>query len=462
MIKLIYVAVVVLLIVYWFVEFIRQLSGKREAAEEAAKTEEVATGEAVEEAAKAEEVATGEAVEEAAKTVEVAQGRPEEKITLRTAAKVFGLALLFRLLLYVCATTIYMIFRDEAKFSLQAFFECWAHWDSPHYLDIAEKGYANCIENGQHLFLVFFPLYPWLVRLFHLICPSWQLAGMLVSTLSFAVGAVFFYATLVREYDRDVAEKALVLLSVSPFAFFFGAAMTESLFFCMVSIAFYLIKRHCWLGVGLIGLLCSLCRAQGVIILGVAGVEFLLTYSPVRLAREKKLGTFFQYVFTKGIFLLLIPVGNLIYCYINYVVEGNAFQFVIYQREHWHLSPTFFTNSLEEIVSYLVNPTVGTSIKVCIWIPEYLAFVLAMAALAYGIKRHPLKYTAYLFVYTMICYSVTWLISGGRYMLCAFPLFMIAGEFTHRHPKIYPWLISLSSFLMAVYATGYFLWKQVM
>ena len=449
MIYFIYVAVVGLLIVYWFLEFIRQLSKKNGMPEEVA---EEAAADAPEEVA---EKLTQETAEETS-------GQAAKAVTLRTAAKIFGLALLFRLLIYLCATIIYMMFRDGIGFSFQAFFECWAHWDSPHYLDIAEKGYANCIENGQHLFLVFFPLYPWVVRLFHLICPSWQLAGMLVSTICFAIGSVFFYATLAEEYNEDIAEKSLVLLCVSPFAFFFGAAMTESLFFCMVSIAFYLIKRHCWLGVGLVGMLCSLCRAQGVIILGVAGVEFLLTYSPVRLAREKKLGTFFKYVFTKGIFLLLIPVGNLIYCYINYVVEGNAFQFVIYQREHWHLSPTFFTNSLNEIVSYLTNPTASISMKACIWIPEYLAFVLSMAALAYGIKRHPLKYTAYLFVYTMICYSVTWLISGGRYMLCAFPLFMIAGEFTHRHPKLYPWLISLSSFLMAVYATGYFLWKQVM
>ncbi|MBR6477113.1 MAG: hypothetical protein IKS85_01575, partial [Lachnospiraceae bacterium] len=226
MINYIYVAVVGLLIVYWFLEFIRQLSKKNGMPEEVA---EEAAADAPEEVA--EEVANGAPEEVAEKltqaTAEETQGKAAKAVTLRTAAKIFGLALLFRLLIYLCATIIYMMFRDGIGFSFQAFFECWAHWDSPHYLDIAEKGYANCIENGQHLFLVFFPLYPWVVRLFHWICPNWQLAGMLVSTLSFAVGAVFFYATLVREYDRDVAEKALVLLSVSPFAFFFGADMTE-------------------------------------------------------------------------------------------------------------------------------------------------------------------------------------------------------------------------------------------
>ena len=53
--------------------------------------------------------------------------------------------------------------------------------------------------------------------------------------------------------------------------------------------------------------------------------------------------------------------------------------------------------------------------------PELILFVIAIVLLAYGLTRHPLKYTAFLLVYTLVNYSVTFLISGGRYMSCAFP-----------------------------------------
>ena len=385
-----------------------------------------------------------------------------ERITGKTAGAVFCLAILFRVLLYVCGAVIYLMNSEATGFSLQEYLSCWNHWDGPHYLELAEKGYANCVENGQHLFLVFFPLYPWMVRIFHFFCRDWQAAGLLVSTMAYALGCAFFYACLAEEYGKDVAEKSLVLLSVSPFAFYFGAAMTESLFFCLISAAFFLIKRHRWLWAGIIGILCALCRAQGVIILGVGVVEFLVTYPPVRYLREKKLGEFLRHVFTKVIFLFLVPLGNLIYLGINRAVEGDPFRFVKYQREHWYMGPAFFTDMLNEISSRLLSETTANTVKACIWLPEFIAFFLAFLALYYGRKRHPLKYTAYLFVYVMVNYSVTWLISGGRYMLCAFPMYMIAGEFVHRHPRLYPWLIAVSSMLMTVYLSGYFTWRQVM
>ena len=392
------------------------------------------------------------------KTELQAQGKTE----LLLFAKVFGLALLFRLLLYVLGGFLFCVYAEGADYTLRDYLSCWNRWDGPHYLDIAQKGYANCIEDGQHLFLVFFPLYPWLIRFLGLLGGDLQLCGMILSTVAYAVGAGFFYLTISEEYNPEVAEKSIVLLSISPFAFFFGAVMTEGLFFCLLSTAFFCIRRHKWWMVGLLGLLCALCRAQGVIVLGVGAVEFLVSHPPITYLREKRGRAFLRELFAKASFLLLIPVGNLVYLWINYRVEGDPFRFVFYQKDHWHLGPTFFTNTIREISSYLFRPETSVSLKACIWLPEFLLFFLTFAALYYGRKRHPLKYTAFLYVYTMINYSVTWLVSGGRYMLCALPLFVILGELVSRHKKVYPWLIAGFSILMAIYLGGFFAWKSVM
>lgn len=385
-----------------------------------------------------------------------------EKTGYKEILKIFGMALAVRLGIYLIGLVIIFIHSDAASFTFDDFLNSWNRWDTPHYIDIADKGYANCTENNQHLFLVFFPLYPWLLRLVHILIPDWELACLVLSTLAYAIGCCFFYAVLAEEYTKAIAYKTLVLLSVFPFSFFFGAMMTESLFFCLMAAGFYFIKKHNWLAVGITGIFCSLYRIQGLILLGVAGVEFLITYPPVTMYKEKRIKEFVKTVLTKGSFLLLIPTGTLIYLYINYRIEGNPFQFMIYQREHWYHNTTYFTNNLSEIITNLQNSDTTNTLRICIWIPELLLFLLAILLLIYGMPRHPLKYTAYLLVYTLVNYSVTFLISGGRYMTCAFPLFIIAGEFFERHPKIYQWVIAASAMLMAMYITGYFEWKQIM
>lgn len=387
---------------------------------------------------------------------------PGEKVTRREIFNIFIMALLVRLGVYLVSLVIMYINSDAVTFTFSDFLSNWNRWDSPHYIEIASNGYADHVEDGKHLFLVFFPLYPWLLRIVHVFIRNWEAACLVLSSLSYAVGCCFFYATLSEEYSKSIAYKTIVLLSVFPFSFFFGAMMTESLFFCTMAMGFYFIKKHNWLAVGLTGILCALCRVQGVIIMGVAGVEFLITYPFFTMYREKRLKEFFKQVFTKGIFLLLAPIGNLIYFYINYKVEGNPFQFSIYQSEHWYHNTTYFTNCLNEIVTFLTNGETPNSSIMSIWLPQLILFVLTIILLFYGMKRHPLKYTAFLFVYTMINYSVTYLISGGRYMSCAFPLFIILGELLDRHPKIYQWVITLSAMAMAMYLTGYFGWKQIM
>ena len=163
----------------------------------------------------------------------------------------------------------------------------------------SKKGYEGYVENGQHLFLVFFPLYPWLLRALHVVIRDWEIACLVLSCLAYAAGACFFYALVSEEYGKRIAWKSLVLLSVYPFSFFFGGMMTESLFLCTMMAGFYFVKKHNWLATGLTGILCSLCRVQGVLLFGVAGVEFFVYYKPFKMFKEKEGKEFIKLLFTK-------------------------------------------------------------------------------------------------------------------------------------------------------------------
>lgn len=384
-----------------------------------------------------------------------------EKVSKKEILQIAGIALGIRLVVYIVAAAFLYINSGNAEFTFEQFVSAWNRWDSPHYIEIAQNGYSYT-EDGKHLFLVFFPLYPWLVRIANVVVNNWELSCLLVSNLAYIAGICFFYATISEEYGKSIAHRAIMLLSFYPFGFFHGGMMTESLFLLTMSMGLFFIKRHKWLAVGLVGILCTLCRVQGIILLGVAGVEFLVYYKPIQMLCNKQGKVLLKTIFTKGIFIFLMPIGNLIYFYINYAISGNPFQFSVYQQEHWHHSTALFTTVLQEIVDYIQSPNVSNTNLMCIWIPELLLFILAFICLFYGIGRHPLKYTAYLFVYTIANYSLTFMYSGGRYMASAFPLFIIGAEFFEDHPKLYQVVLITSSMLMAMYMAGYFMGKQIM
>lgn len=388
------------------------------------------------------------------------------KLTRQEAGSVFCQALIIRVVVYLLGTVICMLlssyYSAQLRFSVLDFISSWNLWDSPHYIDLAKSGYQNCIENGEHLFLVFFPLYPWLIRAFHLFISNWEVAAMVISTLAFCIGSVFFYGTIKEEYNTDIAKRSFWLLSIFPFSFFFGGIMTESLFFCLLSAGFFYIRRHKWLTAGIIGIFCALCRVQGILLLGVGLVEFFVAYQPGKMFREKKGKEFIKAFFTKGIWLFLMPVGNAIYLWINYKVSGNCFQFQIYQKEHWYHTTTWMSNSLAEILTHATDNAVENSLKISTWYPEIVLFVLAIVLILYALRRHPLKYTAFLIVYTAVNYSVTFLISGGRYMACALPMFVILAEWTQKKPKVYQAIVWISAMLFTVYFAGYMTGQQIM
>lgn len=62
------------------------------------------------------------------------------------------------------------------------------HWDSPHYIDIAKNGYVN--EGEQRLLIVFFPLYPLLIRLTTFSFDYINLSALIVSNVSSIFAAI--------------------------------------------------------------------------------------------------------------------------------------------------------------------------------------------------------------------------------------------------------------------------------
>ena len=383
--------------------------------------------------------------------------------TAKKKVKIFVSALAFRLAVYLMSVCIMSIMGDyQNGISFSDFLEAWKRWDSAHYINIAENGYSGAIENGEHIFLVFYPLYPWMMRTLSLFLKDFRLCGILISTVCYGIGCLFFYRVTEEEFGEKAAEDALVLISVFPFGFFFGSIATESLFFAVAAAFFYYLRKHDWLKVSFCGFLACLTKVQGLLLAFAVLVELFYSYEGIRLLRTKKWKEFLRRIIFPGIICTSMLLGFCVYLLINWWVEGDPFRFMYYQSNHWNNSLCPLWETIKYVKDYAVNSW-HTSVGMSMWVPELVLFFGYSGMIAWGIVRklRP-AYLTYLIVFFILTYSSTWLMSAGRYTLSALPVFMLAGDGISRHKRWRTAVIVISAMLMSIYMTAYYSWKQVM
>lgn len=157
-----------------------------------------------------------------------------------------------------------------------------ARWDSGWYLGIATHGYRWHPETRGQQNLAFFPAYPLLMRAGGFLLGPLRLAGTAempnpaaarVLLAGVAISLVAFLLALIHLFDLaqpDLGEAgargAIVLLATYPFAVFYSAVYTESLFLLGVAAAFLAARRRRWAVMGAWGLLVGLTRPNGCLL----------------------------------------------------------------------------------------------------------------------------------------------------------------------------------------------------
>src|ERR1044072_8635918 len=96
----------------------------------------------------------------------------------RTALFVLGV----KALVFLFAAQAFVIGKNERPGSFYNWLSHWNRWDAPHYLDIARMGYVK--EGVESRWIVFYPLYPWLVRAASFIVRDELISAFFVSTLA--------------------------------------------------------------------------------------------------------------------------------------------------------------------------------------------------------------------------------------------------------------------------------------
>lgn len=383
----------------------------------------------------------------------VSTGTDEEPYTpaRKDLVKVFCWALGFRLLMLLTFYACVML-TDSGT---EAFAGKFMLWDARHYTNLVEYGYSDWQEDGQHIFLVFYPLYVWLTRLVGMVIPNISAAGVVVSFLCFAGGCCYVYRLAAERWNRTVADTALMLLGLFPFSFFYGMVMTESLSLLLTAAACYYATKRRWLLYGVCGALAALTRMTGILVIAVGVIELLDGLRPL----ERLVGRSMKKAlprFLRKLPLLLMPLlGAAGYMGLNFYVDGDPFAFATHQA-HWHQGSVWISKVLLYIWDYLDRNWENFQAW-AIWLPELVLFVVFFVVLVLAARRekNPPSLLAYAFCYLVANYSLSWLLSGGRYLSCGFVFFIVAAELLQRRPNIRRYVLSAEAVFLGAYLYAY-------
>ena len=373
--------------------------------------------------------------------------------------KIFLYVLLFRIFVIVAGFIVYSLFVDEGSTPTWEYItKAWVKWDAPHYKNIADS-YTAYVENGDYTTLVFFPLYPVLMKIAHIFIPDMDIAALTVSSLCYAGACVYMYKLVCIDYKRETAQKSVILMTLFPFGFFYGGIMTESTFLLTVIGTLYYTRRHNWIMTGIMGMLAALSRSAGVFVIIPATVEFIEEYNI--FGNIKNIKAVLGLVLKKWLWLLLMPLGTCIYLYINYSVAGDPFEFLRLEEEYWYQvgQPFFITvGSLWDII----NGGYSISTKMGAFIPGLVILLCMYGVMIAGLRKHRTMYMVWFLVYLTVNTTMSWPLSLCRYLACTVPAYVVLGDMCSRNKKLYTALMMSFGILFGIYFCGYITGKQIM
>jgi hypothetical protein len=156
----------------------------------------------------------------------------------------------------------------------------WVRWDSFWYESIVDahpRYVPSYLSNAN-----FFPFYAWVswlaalpFRAFFDLEHAFFLGGLIVSSVSFALGLAAV-ARITRSLAGDaVALRTVWLIAVFPFSFFFTAVYADALYFCLCAWSMVLAYERRWYAACALASMAAMTRIPGIALFPALGLEYL-------------------------------------------------------------------------------------------------------------------------------------------------------------------------------------------
>ena len=227
--------------------------------------------------------------------------------------RTISIVISIKALLFLFGAQSYQVLQNQRAGGLRGWLDIWNRWDSLNYQKLAEFGYSATGELQP--LLVFYPLYPWTVRLFAFVTRDYLISAFIVSTIASLVTAVLLQRLVELDYSKELAQRAVWFLFIFPTSYFCTSATPKACFSCWRSAASIAARQQNWLLAGLLGALTCMTRANGLVLLPVLVVEAFQQYRTTRRWQWEWL------------YIVLAGFGFCGYLLLNQHVTGNPFAF---------------------------------------------------------------------------------------------------------------------------------------
>jgi Gpi18-like mannosyltransferase len=315
-----------------------------------------------------------------------------------------------------------------------------ARWDSGWYVGIVKWGYY--LSPGKNSDVVFFPLYPLLIKGASTILPiNYFYLGEAISWLSLFGALLFFYKLLILDYTEKQTYRALLYLLLFPWAFFLASVYTESLFLMLILASFYYARKQNWALAALFGFFAGLTRITGIFLLP----ALLWKY----YAQNKKLDV-------KALWLALIPLGLLSFMVYLKSRVGDALAFV-HNQITFGRKNTFPLRTLSWDVRNIIHFFKdGDVLKAAVYALGLLALTACVILLIKTYKNIRASYLIFAFFAILLPLFTGTTTSIGRYLTTIFPIFIAASSIENKWFKL-GWITICGIFLI-VFTYSFVAW----
>jgi hypothetical protein len=327
----------------------------------------------------------------------------------------------------------------------------WYHWDADAFGRVAHVGYRSVAD------VAFFPFWPWLIRLgaaalgnrFPL---SFLLSELLLANLFFFASLILLYL-LAREaldFDPAQARKVLWYLTFYAYAIFFFAGYSESLFLLLTLAIFLLLQGTAlwrWWVAGLLGCLAALTRSTAVVLL----VPFLFFYverfwragspglAPSQTVEGRPWSLWLRRL-SAALPALLIPATLAAYMLYLGVRFGDPFVYSRMERTVWGREFALPWVAFGPALGALLSGPLHTEMAVRN-LMDVLFTLLPLVVLVIGWRQMPVAYRFFSLGLALfaLCFPLNageTLASQPRYMMMAFPLFLMLARWSKRFPSL--------------------------
>jgi len=329
-----------------------------------------------------------------------------------------------------------------------------ARWDTDFYYSIATTGYHWNPAVFLHQNVVFFPLYPLLMRWGGALLGGHPLlAGTIVSLAAFAGAISVLYRLAVHELGEEKAWPVILLMSTYPFALFYSVAYTESLFLFLTVSAFYAMRRGYLLPAALAGLGAGLTRPNGFWL--ALPLLWLATTAPV--PDEVATGPRWSKGRVAACLVALAPLaGVALFSGYLYLRFGDPLAWVHGQRA-WGM-PLLGHGPAPDPVRTPEDLRLKFT-EVVVYIGDIVAFFVAAAAIKPVARRLGIAYALWIAINIFPPVAAHLFISVGRFTAVLFPLFFWLALVVPR-PRLAGVAGSLAA-CQAILAVWFFLWRPV-